>query len=248
MSSHCPMAGGVPLGPFDPRKGLPLAIPVVGNPEEHELSSQSRLSLAIGDLRPCSLILLCFKVNEGEQRSHDRRVRRSRFRREQTMSIITAPRAPDTVEPPSDPPTEHMSQRNKDKAHSLGITSATGLVVGSIVGTGVFTMPAVWRVPARWVSRCWQSWLSAQCSCRSLRTVHQANSQSDGGLYAYSRHEFGDFAGFLVGWCYWVQSWAGNAAIVASWVFYVDALFRYHPPTAMENWSIALVDFGFRLS
>ena len=37
---------------------------------------------------------------------------------------------------------------------------------------------------------------------------------SDGGLYAYSRHEFGDFAGYLVGWCYWIQSWAGNAAIV----------------------------------
>jgi len=40
---------------------------------------------------------------------------------------------------------------------------------------------------------------------------------SDGGLYAYSRHEFGDFAGYLVGWCYWIQSWAGNAAIVSSW-------------------------------
>jgi L-asparagine transporter-like permease len=39
---------------------------------------------------------------------------------------------------------------------------------------------------------------------------------SDGGLYAYSRHEFGDLAGYLVGWCYWVQAWAGNAAIVAS--------------------------------
>ncbi len=50
---------------------------------------------------------------------------------------------------------------------------------------------------------------------------------SDGGLYAYSRHEFGDFAGYLVGWCYWVQAWAGNAAIVSSWVFYVDALFGW---------------------
>jgi APA family basic amino acid/polyamine antiporter len=36
-----------------------------------------------------------------------------------------------------------MSSRNEKKAHTLGLTSATGLVVGSIVGTGVFTMPAV---------------------------------------------------------------------------------------------------------
>ena len=60
-------------------------------------------------------------------------------------------------------------------------------------------------------------------------------------MYAYSRHEFGDFAGYLVGWCYWIQAWAGNAAIVASWVFYVDALFGITNPTGMENWGIALV-------
>ena len=48
---------------------------------------------------------------------------------------------------------------------------------------------------------------------------------SDGGLYAYSRHEFGDFAGYLTAWCYWITAWAGNAAIVASWVLYVESFF-----------------------
>jgi basic amino acid/polyamine antiporter, APA family len=62
---------------------------------------------------------------------------------------------------------------------------------------------------------------------------------SDGGLYAYARYEFGDFAGFLTGWCYWIQAWAGNAAIVSAWVFYVDALFGISP-TGIENWGIAL--------
>jgi amino acid permease len=33
--------------------------------------------------------------------------------------------------------------RAEQKARALGLTSATGLVVGSIVGTGVFAMPAV---------------------------------------------------------------------------------------------------------
>ena len=64
---------------------------------------------------------------------------------------------------------------------------------------------------------------------------------SDGGLYAYSRHEFGDFAGYLVGWCYWIQAWAGNAAIVV-----VVGVLRRRPvrlptPPGMENWGIALV-------
>jgi basic amino acid/polyamine antiporter, APA family len=64
---------------------------------------------------------------------------------------------------------------------------------------------------------------------------------SDGGLYAYARHEFGDFAGYLTGWCYWVQAWAGNAAIVSAWVLYVDALFSISHPSAMTNWGIALL-------
>ena len=38
---------------------------------------------------------------------------------------------------------------------------------------------------------------------------------NEGGLYAYARHEFGDFAGYLTAWCYWITCWAGNAAIVA---------------------------------
>jgi hypothetical protein len=38
--------------------------------------------------------------------------------------------------------TESVPQKPA-KARSLGLTSATGLVIGSITGTGVFTMPAV---------------------------------------------------------------------------------------------------------
>ena len=65
---------------------------------------------------------------------------------------------------------------------------------------------------------------------------------SDGGLYAYARYEFGDFAGYLTGWCYCTGSrrGRGNAAIVSSWVFYVDALFGISP-SGLGNWGIALV-------
>jgi Na+/glutamate symporter len=33
--------------------------------------------------------------------------------------------------------TEQLSPRNEQKARVLGLTSATGLVIGSIIGTGV---------------------------------------------------------------------------------------------------------------
>ena len=52
------------------------------------------------------------------------------------MSTITTPRG----EPV---PRGELSPRNRQKARALGLTSATGLVIGSIIGTGVFAMPAV---------------------------------------------------------------------------------------------------------
>ena len=56
-----------------------------------------------------------------------------------------------------------LSQRNKEKAHTLGLTSATGLVIGSIVGTGVFTMPAVLAGAGTMGILVWRSSPSAPC-------------------------------------------------------------------------------------
>jgi APA family basic amino acid/polyamine antiporter len=141
---------------------------------------------------------------------------------------------------PPQPP-EPMSPRDESKARTLGLTSATGLVVGSIIGTGVFTMPAV-LASAGTSSLLVLAVIAvgAMLLATLFGQLTRRVSNSDGGLYAYARHEFGDFAGYLTGWCYWVQAWAGNAAIVASWVFYVDALFGISHPSAMVNWGIAL--------
>jgi APA family basic amino acid/polyamine antiporter len=135
-----------------------------------------------------------------------------------------------------------MSPRNEQKAHALGLTSATGLVIGSIIGTGVFTMPAV-LAAAGTMSLVVLGVIAVGAMLLGVLfgQLTKRVPNSDGGVYAYSRHEFGDFAGYLVGWCYWIQSWAGNAAIVSSWVFYVDALFNITHPSGMENWGIALL-------
>ena len=117
-----------------------------------------------------------------------------------------------------------------------GLTSATGLVIGSIIGTGVFTMPAVLAGAGT------SSLLvlavvgvGAMLLAVMFGQLTRRVPKADGGLYAYARHEFGDFAGYITAWCYWISSWAGNAAIVASWVFYVDALFGIsHPSGAGE--------------
>src|SRR5579871_4292934 len=150
------------------------------------------------------------------------------------MSTLISPRASGGQEH------EPAPDRAQQKARALGLTSATGLVVGSIVGTGVFAMPAVLAgagtssIVVLAVIAVGAMLLAALFGQLTRRVPN-----SDGGLYAYARHEFGDFAGYLTGWCYWIQAWAGNAAIVAAWVFYVDALFGINP-SGYGNWGIAL--------
>ena len=138
-------------------------------------------------------------------------------------------------------PITPLSPRNEAKARALGVPSATGLVIGSIVGTGVFTMPAVlagagtMSLAVRGVIA-----IGAMVLGGLFGQLTKRVPSSDGGLYAYARHEFGDFAGYLTGWCYWIQAWAGNAAIVSAWVLYVDALFGIKP-SGIGNWGIALI-------
>jgi APA family basic amino acid/polyamine antiporter len=121
------------------------------------------------------------------------------------------------------------------------LTSSTALVIGSIIGTGVFTMPAV-MAGAGTVSILTLGVISV---CAVLLGVMFGQltrriPTSDGGLYAYARHEFGDFAGFLTAWCYWITCWAGNAAIVASWVLYVESLLGIDNPSTATNLLIAM--------
>ncbi|CAN5433718.1 amino acid permease [soil metagenome] len=126
-------------------------------------------------------------------------------------------------------------------AHALGLPSATALVIGSIIGTGVFTMPAVLASAGTssiitlgiiTVGALLLGVLFGQLTKR-VPTV-------DGGMYAYARHEFGDFAGYLTAWCYWITCWAGNAAIVSSWVLYVESFLGIDNPSAWTNFGIAL--------
>jgi basic amino acid/polyamine antiporter, APA family len=146
--------------------------------------------------------------------------------------------------PPGGPPhhkRELTAVKDQPQARTLSLTSTTGLVIGTVVGAGVFTMPAVLAAGGT-VSLAVLGAIAVGAMVLAVLfgQLTRRVPNSDGGLYAYARHEFGDFAGYLTGWCYWVQAWAGNAAIVASWVFYCDALFGIKP-SGLGNWGIALV-------
>jgi APA family basic amino acid/polyamine antiporter len=134
------------------------------------------------------------------------------------------------------------SSKEVPKAHSIGVTSATGLVIGSIIGTGVFAMPAVLAgAGTSSLVTLAVIGVGAMLLAVLFGQLTRRVPKASGGLYAYARHEYGDFAGYITGWSYWIQAWAGNAAIVSAWVLYVDSLFGISHPSPWTNWGIALI-------
>ncbi len=58
-----------------------------------------------------------------------------------------------------------------------------------------------------------------------------------GGPYAYTRAAFGDFAGFLIAWSYWISLWIANAAVTVALVGYLGVLI----PALGESFFLATV-------
>jgi APA family basic amino acid/polyamine antiporter len=97
----------------------------------------------------------------------------------------------------------------------------TALVVGNMIGSGVFLLPAS-LAPFGGISII--GWLVTAVGAMMLALVFARLSRlipRAGGPYAYTRYGFGDFAGFLVAWGYWISIWAGNAAIAVAFAGYL---------------------------
>jgi len=113
-------------------------------------------------------------------------------------------------------------ERAAEPRRSLGLGAATALIVGSIIGVGIFNLPTSLAAygPISLVAMALTT-----VGALSLAVLFAALSKrlpADGGPYAYARAAFGNLAGFSNAWLYWITAWSGNAAIVVGWVLYVE--------------------------
>lgn len=110
-----------------------------------------------------------------------------------------------------------------DKA--IGHWTALALVMGSMIGSGVFLLPAS-LAPLGWNSVIgWIITVSGTLCMAAVFAQLARNLPRAGGPYAYTRTAFGDGAGFSVAWAYWISLWVGNAAIATAGVSYLSRLF-----------------------
>ena len=117
------------------------------------------------------------------------------------------------------------STRGTTDKKKLGLMMCTALVVGNMIGSGVFLLPAS-LAPFGGISII--GWLVSAGGAICLALVFAKLGQvlpRTGGPYAYSKAGFGDFGGFLVAWSYWISMWATNAALAVAFVSYMTVFF-----------------------
>src|SRR5688500_16743153 len=134
------------------------------------------------------------------------------------MSTIEAPRAPTA------PIDRAEAPRLK---RTLGMWMATALVIGNMIGSGIFLLPAALAAEAGPVSIL--GWIFTGTGAVLLALVFANLGRAfprTGGPYAYSRRAFGDFVGFQTAWGYWIAAWVGNAAITYAFVSYLSVFWE----------------------
>ncbi len=107
---------------------------------------------------------------------------------------------------------------------ALGLGACTALVVGNMIGSGIFLLPSSLAAfgpisLVGWVVTASGAMVLALVFGRLARVVPKT-----GGPYAYAREGFGDFAGFLIAWGYWIALWSGNAAVAVAFAGYLGFL------------------------
>ncbi|HZO17600.1 MAG TPA: amino acid permease [Gemmatimonadaceae bacterium] len=140
----------------------------------------------------------------------------------------------------------------------LSLLGAVALVVGNMVGTSVYTLPALlaretgplgilaWVVTAA-------GYLFVALVYASLGRRYPETS----GPYVFAREALGEFAGFQSVWAYWFSAVIGNAAIVTGVVGYIEGfsstlagseLYRFLLAQGLL-WGLCVVNvLGIRLS
>jgi APA family basic amino acid/polyamine antiporter len=109
-------------------------------------------------------------------------------------------------------------------SRGLGFWMCLALVIGNMIGAGVYLLPASLAPYGAnsiigWLVTAAGSILLAIIFARLARSYPHA-----AGPYVYPRKAFGEAAGFLTAWGYWMAVWIGNAAIVTSTVAYLAEL------------------------
>mgnify|MGYP005990915851 CR=1 FL=1 len=131
---------------------------------------------------------------------------------------------------------------NQQAPAKLGFWTATSLVTGNMVGSGIFLLPAAL---ANFGGISLFGWIISAFGSLTLAYVFASLARSikgSGGPYKYSQHQFGDVVGYLVAWGYWFCVVTANAAIALALVSYLSVFIPILAKSALIS---CMVTLGF---
>lgn len=99
----------------------------------------------------------------------------------------------------------------EDEQRQIGIWMTSALVVGAMIGGGIFMLPvSLAPLGVNAVAGWLVSSVGAVCIAFSLARVSQLGG---GGIQANVEHQLGKVPAFLAAWAFWVSNWTGQAAV-----------------------------------
>ena len=117
----------------------------------------------------------------------------------------------------------------QDTAKRLGMAGLAAIVVSSMIGGGIYSLPqnmadtaGVGAVAIAWVITGIGMFFIANTS----RTLASARPDLTAGIYMYGKDGFGEYAGFTIAWGYWLCQVCGNVGYA---VITMDALNYFFP-------------------
>ncbi|MEV6201896.1 basic amino acid/polyamine antiporter [Streptomyces sp. NPDC051771] len=133
--------------------------------------------------------------------------------------------------PPGGPSSERPARARDATARSQGgkraglaLTTMVGMVVGSMVGAGVFSLPGRFAQETG-VGGALVAWAVAGTGMLMLALVFQRlavrRPDLDSGVYAYAKAGFGQYTGFLSAIGFWASACVGN---VTYWVLIMSTM------------------------
>lgn len=118
---------------------------------------------------------------------------------------------------------------NKDNTQKLGLIALIAIVVSSMIGGGIDSLPksmalqsALGPVVLAWFIGGFGIFFIAN----TFRILSDIRPDLQSGVYMYSREGFGAFIGFIVAWGYWLMTIFGNVAFA---VMVMDSLNYFFP-------------------
>ncbi|MDG9922543.1 MULTISPECIES: arginine-ornithine antiporter [unclassified Pseudomonas] len=126
-------------------------------------------------------------------------------------------------------------------AQKLRLGALIALVVGSMVGGGIFSLPQNMANSAG-AGAVLIGWAITAVGMLTLAFVFQTlanrKPELDSGVYAYAKAGFGDYMGFSSAWGYWISAWLGN---VSYFVLLFSTLGYFFPVFGEGNTPIAVI-------